>query len=435
MLPTIAIAPFRTQRRATGGKRDKKTAHMSTLKLAKTRTLGVYLIGGLGDIATTLLVGTCAIARGLASRTGLVTDLPPFEALGLVEPSALRFAGVDIRAGTPLDAAEAVYRASRSYSRELLDGVRDDLVALAPSFAHDPSLHWSPAASGPPLADIVAAQCARLRTLAESCDAAVVVNLASAEGLPPESSCLTDLEAFEAAIASNRKALVTPAMLAMYCACLEGCAYINFTPNVGPELGSLRALADARGIAYYGSDGKTGETLVKTALAPMFAWRNLRVLSWEGVNMLGNNDGRTLAEPERRAAKVRNKRDVMEKLLGYPVHSDVAINYVPSLGDWKTAWDLIHFRGFLDVPMTMQFTWQGCDSVLAAPIVLDMVRLAELAQRRSETGPLRHLACFFKNPLEVDDPALHVQFGRLLEYAQERAAGRRRTPLEQQSKP
>jgi len=414
-------------------RRDKKKAIMATRKLSTARTLGVYLIGGLGDIATTLVVGSSAIARGLASRTGLVTDLPPFDTLGLVEPGALAFAGVDIRAGTPREAAEHVYRNSRTFSRELLDELHDDLEALAPAFAHDPSLGWDCAAPppGPALAEIASAQRARLRALARAHDGVVVVNLASAEPLPPQSSALDDLEALEAAIAANRKDLVTPAMLAMYCACSEGAAYINFTPNVGPELGSLHALARARGVPYYGSDGKTGETLVKTALAPMFAWRNLQVLSWEGVNLLGNNDGRTLAEPGRREAKLRNKRDVLEKLLGYPLHSEVAINYVPSLGDWKTAWDLIHFRGFLDVPMTMQFTWQGCDSVLAAPIVLDMVRLADLAHRRGEAGAMRHLACFFKNPLEVDEPALHAQFAALTEYARERA-GR---PLKQQRKP
>jgi myo-inositol-1-phosphate synthase len=399
---------------------------MPSRKLATARTVGVYLVGGLGDIATTLLVGACAIRRGLASRTGLVTDLPPLDALGLIEPAALRFGGADIRPGTPLEAAGAVYRASRTFSRELLDGVRDDLAQLAPAFAHDPALQWSTACApgDPPLAEIAARLRARLRAFAQAHDGLVVVNLASADAAPAPSACTTDLDALEAALAGNRKDLITPAMLAMHCALMEGHPYVNFTPNAGPELPSLRALAQARRVPHCGNDAKTGETLVKTALAPMFAWRNLRVLSWEGVNLLGNNDGRMLAEPQRRAAKLRNKRDVLEKLLGYPLHSDVAINYVPSLGDWKTAWDLIHFQGFLDVPMTMQFTWQGCDSVLAAPLVLDMVRLADLARRRGEAGAMRHLACFFKNPIDVDEAALHAQFALLLAYARDRAAPR-----------
>jgi myo-inositol-1-phosphate synthase len=154
----------------------------------------------------------------------------------------------------------------------------------------------------------------------------------------------------------------------------------------------------------------------------MFACRNLRVLSWEGVNLLGNNDGKTLADPRNREMKLRHKERVLEGILGYSPHAGVTINYVPSLGDWKTAWDLIHFRGFLDVPMTMQFTWQGCDSVLAAPLVLDLVRLMDFAARQGEHGPMRHLAAFFKQPLGVEEMDLHRQFQMLLDYAERHPA-------------
>ncbi len=151
----------------------------------------------------------------------------------------------------------------------------------------------------------------------------------------------------------------------------------------------------------------------------MFMMRNLEIMSWQGVNLLGNEDGRALADPARRAGKLKNKDEALTTLLGYPVHSGVVIDYVPSLGDWKTAWDLIHFRGFLDVPMTMQFTWQGCDSILAAPLVLDLVRLCEHAARHGRYGLQRHLACFFKHPLDVGEMALHRQFERLVDYASE----------------
>ena len=164
---------------------------------------------------------------------------------------------------------------------------------------------------------------------------------------------------------------------------------------------------------------------MKTALAPMFAWRNLRVMSWEGVNMLGNNDGKALDQPDNRVAKLRNKGNVLQNILGYDPHAGVDINFVPSLGDWKTAWDLIHFQGFLDVKMSMQFTWQGCDSILAAPLVLDMVRLSEFAARNGESGLMRHLAAFFKNPIGVEEMALHSQFERLLRYTERHLAQQR----------
>jgi myo-inositol-1-phosphate synthase len=95
----------------------------------------------------------------------------------------------------------------------------------------------------------------------------------------------------------------------------------------------------------------------------------------------------------------------------------VSIEYIKSLGDWKTAWDHIHFRGFLGTPMTMQFTWQGCDSLLAAPLVLDLIRFVELAHRRGETGVLSHLCSFFKSPLGTDEHAFSSQFQMLEAWA------------------
>jgi myo-inositol-1-phosphate synthase len=95
----------------------------------------------------------------------------------------------------------------------------------------------------------------------------------------------------------------------------------------------------------------------------------------------------------------------------------VRIDYVPSLDDWKTAWDFIHFRGFLDTKMMFQFIWQGCDSMLAAPLILDLIRLLELAQRRKETGVMKHLACFFKTPLDVSDHNFFHQMNLLQDYA------------------
>ncbi|MCB1852330.1 MAG: inositol-3-phosphate synthase, partial [Gammaproteobacteria bacterium] len=243
-----------------------------------------------------------------------------------------------------------------------------------------------------------------------------VVNLTSAEVSTPDIPEKATLEGLQRLIADERRDLLTPGIIYTYTALLEGCSYLNFTSNSGPELAALQELALREQVPFYGSDGKTGETLIKTALAPLFACRNLQVLSWEGVNMLGNSDGSTLHDPTKRVAKLANKEQVISRILGYSPHADVAINYVPSLGDWKTAWDLIHFQGFLDVRMSMQFTWQGCDSILAAPLILDMARLSEFAWRHGESGPMHHLAAFFKNPVGVEEMAFYPQFELLLAY-------------------
>ncbi|HZU36201.1 MAG TPA: inositol-3-phosphate synthase, partial [Gemmataceae bacterium] len=181
---------------------------------------------------------------------------------------------------------------------------------------------------------------------------------------------------------------------------------------------ALQELARKHGAVVAGKDGKTGETLLKSVLAPMFAMRNWQILSWVGHNIFGNRDGQVLDDPQNKASKIKTKDQVISSIVGYKPQTLVTIEYVESLDDWKTAWDHIHFRGFLGTKMTMQFTWQGCDSLLAGPLVLDLARLALLSQRRGESGVLKHLACFFKNPMGVSEHDFFKQFALLEAYAQ-----------------
>ena len=128
---------------------------------------------------------------------------------------------------------------------------------------------------------------------------------------------------------------------------------------------------------------------MKSALAPAFAARALKVRSWSGMNLLGGGDGAALADPARAQSKLDSKGRLLEEILGYPVEAPIHIEDVRDMGEWKTAWDHIVFEGFLGVRMKLQFTWEGCDSALAAPLILDLVRLAALALERGEAGVLR----------------------------------------------
>jgi myo-inositol-1-phosphate synthase len=250
-----------------------------------------------------------------------------------------------------------------------------------------------------------------------SLDSVVVVNLASTEPAIAPSPHHEDLASLEKCLDEDDAGAIRASTLYSYAAIREGCPVINFTPSQGALLPALVQLAADRGVPVMGNDGKTGETLVKSALAPMFSYRNLRVLSWEGFNILGNLDGRVLDHPLNKAAKIQTKDQVLSKILGYSPHSRVHIDYVPSLDDQKTAWDFIHFEGFLGARMSLQFTWQGYDSILAAPLILDLARLAELAWRRGESGLMPHLASYFKAPLGVEVFGLHEQYGMLVDYA------------------
>jgi myo-inositol-1-phosphate synthase len=195
-----------------------------------------------------------------------------------------------------------------------------------------------------------------------------------------------------------------------------GCPFINFTPSPGIAVPAIQQRAKELGLPYMGSDGKTGETLVKSVLAPMFAMRHLEVMSWVGQNILGNRDGAVLDDPQTRESKIKTKDVVVSKIVGAKPVTRVGIEYVPSLDDWKVAWDFIHFRGFLNTKMSMQFTWCGSDSILAAPLIIDLTRFAALECRRGGVGPMRHLGFFFKDPMDVDEHDLFTQWRQLVEH-------------------
>ena len=128
-------------------------------------------------------------------------------------------------------------------------------------------------------------------------------------------------------------------------------------------------------------------------------------------------DAQILDDAHNKQTKVASKDKLLGEILGYDPQTHVSIEYIRSLGDWKTAWDHVHFRGFLGTPMVMTFTWQGCDSILAAPLVLDLFRFTELAARQRESGLLTFLASFFKSPLGVDENDFAKQFQMLVDWA------------------
>jgi myo-inositol-1-phosphate synthase len=394
---------------------------------------GVWLIGAVGGLGTTLIVGARALARGLTSGSGLVTQRPDFADLGLVGLGDLAFGGHDLRPVTLRESAHEIHRETGSITHEILSALAPELDEIQRAVRAGVAVNVGPAIerllgiSRPDtrsLAEMIAQLRNDLREFRTSrgLERLVVINLASTEPLMASSPALASLAALETALQQNQQSSIRASLLYAYAAMQEGAAYINFTPSNAALCPAIEELGAQRRVPYMGSDGKTGETLVKSALAPMFKHRNLQVLSWQGYNILGDRDGQILAESENKEAKVQSKDGVLGKIFGYSPHTHVGIDYVESLKDLKTAWDFIHFRGFLDYKMSMQFIWQGCDAILAAPLVLDMIRLADLALRRGESGRMTQLASFFKSPLGVEEHDLHRQFETLASYVRERVA-------------
>jgi myo-inositol-1-phosphate synthase len=392
------------------------------------RRIGLWLIGACGGVASTTAMGLSALARGLTPSTGMVTALPSFAGHDFDEPAALIAGGHDIRGGSFLAAARELHERSNVFDERTLAACAPDLEAwsanIRPGVVYKPNAAITALADRPDLRrarcpreaiDAIQADLKAFKT-AQKLDQLVVVNAASTE--PPfeageEHNSLGRL--LPALDRSTPPALPTSSVYA-FAAIDAGFPYVNMTPSRGATLPALEELARARAVPTAGQDLKTGETLVKSVLAPMFARRNLRVLSWVGHNILGNRDGQVLNDPENKASKVKSKDALLAALLGYKPQSLVSIEFIESLDDWKTAWDHIHFEGFLGSKMMLQFTWQGCDSLLAAPLVIDLVRLAALAQRRGESGPMTHTASFFKSPVGVSEHDFGKQFLMLGEY-------------------
>ncbi|MFN3198073.1 MAG: inositol-3-phosphate synthase [Bradymonadia bacterium] len=389
-----------------------------------TERVGVWLIGARGSIATTTVAGHGAIVRGLTAPVGMVTARSVFDEVSLPELGSLVFGGHEIKkghmgeiAGPLLEACGVPFLAQQlgDVFEAAERNIRPGVVRGAGEAISEMAEAAIPAQTDAEAVRLIRADLDAFKS-AEGITQLVVVNVASTE--PPMwlPEALHDLDALRGAMDEAAPCL-PPSALYAFAAFEGGDAYINFTPSVGSRLPPLERLAEEKGAVHGGSDGKTGETLVKSVLAELFARRGLEVRSWYGTNILGNEDGRVLDDPRNKATKIKSKDHLLGKMLHPQPYSRVGIDYVPSLGERKVAWDYIHFAGFLGGGMSMQFTWDGVDSLLAAPLVLDLVRLAVLAQRRGEAGVLSALAPFFKDPMGTDEQRLVSQDEALLAWA------------------
>jgi myo-inositol-1-phosphate synthase len=373
---------------------------------------GVWLLGGRGSVAVTCLTGAAAIRAGLAGPTGCVTELPELRG-GRALPAwaELVFGGHDL-VTTPLPKRAEALAAAGVVPARLVATLAGELAALDSEIRPVPE-----AATQRETALRVAGDIAGFRRR-HGLERVVVVNLTATEPEVPRQPAHERLDALEAALAGTTPVLPASSLYA-YASFLAGCSYVDFTPSAGARLPALAELARQRRLPYAGHDGKTGETLVRSVLAPMFASRHLRVRSWSGVNLLGGGDGANLADPATNAAKAASKQRVLAETLGYRPEGATRIEYVADLGDHKTAWDLITFHGFLDTPMRMEFTWHGCDSALAAPLVIDLARLTAAAHRAGRGGPLAELAFFFKDPVGQAPHSLAEQWSALVCFVRE----------------
>jgi myo-inositol-1-phosphate synthase len=375
------------------------------------KTLGVAVVGLGGAVATTAAAGIELLRLGLAGHEGLPLaghdELAPYD--------RIVFAGWDVDGADLATAAEhhrVLGPAELAAAAPALARVRPWPAVGDRDFCRNvDGAHRVAAPSKRAAAEAIRAD---LRALAAEVDAVVVINLASTER-PADLAhpALATLDGLEAALDADDPA-VGPAVLYAYAAIAERIPYGNFTPSVAADAPALIELAERLGVPVAGKDGKTGQTMVKTVVAPGLRSRALHVDGWFSTNILGNRDGEALADGDSLASKLQTKGSVLDQILGYRVEDHVVtINYYRPRGDEKEAWDTVDLVGFLGQRMQLKLNFLCRDSILAAPLVIELARCLDLARARGEGGVQEQLGTFFKAPMTAGggepEHALHQQ--------------------------
>ncbi|MFC1888717.1 inositol-3-phosphate synthase [Thermodesulfobacteriota bacterium] len=390
-----------------------------------TGKLGV-LIPGLGAVATTFMAGVFAILKGLAKPVGsltqmatvrlgkrtehrmpLIRDLVPLAGLG-----DLVFGGWDIFESNCHEAALG----AGVIEEDLLRAVREDLegVDCMPAVFDDRyvrNLSGPRVKDGVNKRDLAEQLIADIRSFRErhGCARLVMIWCASTEVYLEPAPVHASIEAFEKGLELDDPA-IAPSMIYAYAAIHEGIPFINGAPNLTGNIPALLALAKQTGAPLAGDDFKTGQTMMKTVIAPAIKARMLGLSGWFSTNILGNRDGEVLDDPESFKTKEKSKLSVLDTILQPDVYPDlygeayhkVRINYYPPRGDDKEGWDNIDIFGWLGYPMQIKVDFLCRDSILAAPVALDLVLFMDLAKRLGRSGIQEWLSFYFKSPIVTE---------------------------------
>ncbi|MFP5367680.1 MAG: inositol-3-phosphate synthase [Actinomycetes bacterium] len=378
----------------------------------------MWLVGARGSVATTAAAGLAAISAGLAKATGCVTEQDTFSEVALPEFADFVIGGHDISGVCMAKRAEALVEAGM-LPLHLFESVRSQLLEADQRVrpGYDSAQETESQAEA---ARRLASDIADFRQT-NGLDRVIVLDVASTEAPVEPIPEFTDVDLLLEALEDPARRVLPPSSLSAYAAVLAGSPYVCFTPSTALNVPALRELASRQGIPTAGQDGKTGQTWLRSVLAPALAARGLRVLSWAGTNLLGGGDGATLADPQAVSGKLQSKNRGLQELTGGAV-TPLHIDNVQDLGETKVAWDHINIEGFLGSRLTLQTTWSAYDSMLAAPMVLDLSRLMALAHAAGEEGHVEALGFFFKDPWGSDEHSFANQTRNLVEWARTASA-------------
>ncbi len=395
-----------------------------------TGKLGVLLVG-LGAVSTTTIAGVLAVRRGLAppigsltqmgtirlgkrteARSPLIKDFVPLASL-----ESVVFGAWDIFEDNAYEAAKT----AGVLEADLLEKIRPELEAIRPMSAvfdrrYVKRLDGPNVKKGKTKKDLADQLIEDMRRFKKEngCDRLVMVWCGSTEVFLTESPAHATLSAFEKALEANDDSIPS-SMVYAYAAIKEGMPYANAAPNLSADVPALLELAANTGSPLAGKDLKTGQTLIKTIIAPGLKARLLGVEGWYSTNILGNRDGEVLDDPESFKTKEESKKSVLDYILQPNLYPDlykdlchvVRINYYPPRGDNKEGWDNIDIFGWLNYKMQLKVNFLCRDSILAAPIVLDVALFLDLARRAGMEGIQEWLSFYFKSPMHA--PGLYPE--------------------------
>jgi myo-inositol-1-phosphate synthase len=384
--------------------------------------LGVLCVG-LGAVTSTLIAGVELAKRGIAEPIGSLTQMGTIrlgkrteqrvplirDFVPIASLDAIVFGAWD---PFPDDAYVAAQRAGVLDTGRHLEAIGDALRSVRPMAAAFDAAYVK-RLDGPNVKDkshkraMLEGIRADIHLFREEhmVDRVVMIWCASTEIFIEPGPAHADLEAFEAAIDADDPQ-IAPSMLYAYAALQEGVPFANGAPNLTVDVPALRVYATEHGVPISGKDFKTGQTLIKTVIAPMLKARMLGLSGWYSTNILGNRDGEVLDDPDSFKTKEESKLGVLEHVLEpdrYPelygdVYHKVRINYYPPRGDNKEGWDNIDLFGWLGYPMQLKIDFLCRDSILAAPLALDLCLLSDLAQRAGLGGIQEWLSFYYKSP-------------------------------------
>ncbi len=386
-----------------------------------TGKLGI-LLPGMGAVATTFVAGCIAVRRGLGQPIGAFTQMGTVrlgkrtenrkpnvnDIVPLAQLDDLVFGGWDLFEDNVYEAASH----AEVLDKSLLNEIKDELAAIKPMKAvfdknYVKRLEGSHVKTGATKMDLAEQLMEDIRTFKKEngCDRVVMVWCGSTEIYIEQGAVHETVEALEEGLRNNHPD-IAPSMIYAYAAVKMGVPYANGAPNLSCDVPAMVELSQQTGTPIAGKDFKTGQTLMKTVLAPGLKARYLGIDGWFSTNILGNRDGAVLDDPDNFKTKEVSKLGVLEQILEPELHKElygdmyhkVRINYYPPRGDNKEGWDNIDIKGWLGYPMQIKVDFLCRDSILAAPLVLDLAILLDLAKRSEMKGIQEWLSFYLKSP-------------------------------------